>query len=98
MKLNCWEHKKCGREENGNMANELGVCIAATETGLDGVHGGKNAGRACWAVAGTLCGGEVQGTFAEKMGNCRVCDFYKAVFHEELADFCSITELVSKIK
>lgn len=98
MKVNCWEHMGCGREVNGSKVNELGVCVAAMENKLDGVHGGVNGGRTCWAVAGTLCGGEVQGTFADKMGNCRTCDFYNAVFHEELANFSSITELISKIK
>ena len=36
-------------------------------------------GRGCWRVAGTMCGGKVQGTFAEKMDNCQQCDFYKLV-------------------
>ncbi len=34
-------------------------------------------GRTCFAVANTLCRGERQGDFAEKIGECRsVCDFY----------------------
>lgn len=36
-------------------------------------------GRSCWRVAGTKCGGIVQGTFAEKLGNCKKCDFYRLV-------------------
>lgn len=36
----------------------------------------KKAGKLCWMVAGTMCGGEVQGTFVEKVGNCKKCDFY----------------------
>jgi len=39
----------------------------------------EKAGRACWLVAGTLCGGQVQGTAAQKLGNCRECDFYQKV-------------------
>lgn len=31
----------------------------------------------CWRIAGTLCGGEVQGEFAEKIEDCRLCDYYK---------------------
>ena len=31
----------------------------------------------CWQIAGTFCGGEVQGTFAQKFGNCTECDVYK---------------------
>lgn len=39
----------------------------------------EGAGRACWLVAGTMCGGAVQGTAAQKLGNCRNCDFYQKV-------------------
>jgi len=42
-----------------------------------------NAGRACWVVAGTNCGGRVQGTFAEKEKNCLNCEFYMLVCEEE---------------
>ncbi len=66
-KLNCWEFKKCGREPGGTHANDLGVCPTTQEMRLDGVHGGINAGRSCWVVTGTLCRGEVQGTFAKKI-------------------------------
>lgn len=37
----------------------------------------KKAGKVCWLVAGTMCGGKVQGTFAQKLGNCTKCDFYQ---------------------
>lgn len=82
-KLNCWEFKKCGREPGGQKADELGVCPAATEQGLDNAHGGKNAGRACWVVAGSLCGGKVQGTYAKKLLNCWRCEFMNSVRVEE---------------
>jgi len=82
-KLNCWEHKKCGREPGGIHADELGVCAAATEERLNGFNGGKNAGRLCWAVAGTLCYGKTSGTFAKKLQSCMGCDFLKLVTHEE---------------
>jgi hypothetical protein len=65
-KLNCWEFKKCGRQPGGENIEKLGLCPATTEARLDGVHNGNNAGRACWVVSGTLCGGEVQGTYAKK--------------------------------
>ena len=32
----------------------------------------------CWQVAGTYCGGEVQGAFAKKIGNCARCEVYQA--------------------
>lgn len=82
-KQNCWEFKKCGREVGGLKATELGVCPAATATKLDGANSGKNGGRACWAIAGTLCGGNVQGSFAEKEGNCMSCEFYEIIREEE---------------
>ena len=83
MKLNCWEHKKCGRGPGGENARQLGVCPVATASKLDTAHGGTNAGRACWVVAGSLCGGKIQGTYAEKLANCWRCDFMNMVKQEE---------------
>lgn len=82
-KRNCWQHKKCGRESGGAREGELGTCPASTEQRLDGIHGGKNAGRACWVIAGTYCDGKVQGTYAEKERNCLACDFHRMVRSEE---------------
>ncbi|MBI5632491.1 MAG: hypothetical protein HZA15_03320 [Nitrospirae bacterium] len=82
-KLNCWEFKKCGRELGGVKTFELGVCPATTNLRLDNVHGGKSAGRGCWVVAGTLCGGVVHGTFSQKYRTCGQCDFYEYVKTEE---------------
>lgn len=87
MKLNCWEYKKCGREPGGAKVNELGVCSAATDRRLDGVHGGQASGRACWVISGTYCKGEVQGEFAKKFGECLKCDFYQLVKSEEFPSF-----------
>lgn len=36
----------------------------------------QHAGRSCWLVAGTLCGGKVQGDFAQKIDSCKACEFY----------------------
>ncbi len=94
-KINCWDFIECGREPCGENEKELGVCIAATETRLNGIHGGINGGRACWAIAGTLCDGEVQGTFAQKIDNCMDCDFYQLVYEENKEDFKSIIQLIS---
>jgi hypothetical protein len=82
-KLNCWEIKKCGRQTGGEKAKELGVCIAAKETRTNGVHGGRNGGRCCYALAGTLCGGKVQGSFASKLTNCMQCEVFKLIQTEE---------------
>lgn len=80
---NCWEFKVCGREAGGKYEKSMGTCPAALEDRLEGVHEGTNAGRACWVIAGTLCEGEVQGTFAKKYENCTKCDFYNKVKEEE---------------
>jgi hypothetical protein len=81
-KLNCWEFKKCGKGLGGENAFQE-VCPAATNVLLDGIHEGTNAGRACWTVSGTMCDGEVQGTFAQKLKNCGSCKFYATVKTEE---------------
>ena len=96
-KMNCWEFEKCGREPGGAKVKELGICPSATERKLDGVHGGKNAGRACWVVGGTLCGAKVQGTFAHKLTNCQKCDFYKHVKSEERMGFTLSPMLLAKL-
>lgn len=95
-KQNCWEVKKCGRGPDGTLRDE--PCPAATEKRLNGVHGGTNSGRACWAVAGTYCGGKVQGTHAAKHDVCKNCDFYQQVAEEEGKKFQRPLFLLSKLK
>lgn len=73
----------CGRQPGGQSAAEFGVCPATVEEALNGIHGGLNGGRACWFVAGTLCGGEIQGTFARKLFSCMDCAFYRKVAEEQ---------------
>lgn len=79
-KKNCWEVMECGRGPDGSDGN---LCPAASAILLHGVHNGVNGGRACWVIAGTLCGGKVSGTFAKKMENCLICPFYRQVRQEE---------------
>jgi hypothetical protein len=83
VKLNCWEFKKCGRQPGGHKEQELGTCPATVAGDFHGAHGGKAAGRACWAVAGSLCGGKIQGTYAQKLTNCWRCEFMNLVKQEE---------------
>ncbi len=73
MKLNCWEFKDCGRQPGGARVGKLGICPAAA----------MNRGRSCWAIAGTFCGGEIQGTFAHKRSTCMSCEFFLRVKQEE---------------
>lgn len=94
---NCWEYKNCGRGPNG-CSERTNICPAATEKRLDGVHGGINAGRACWVVAGTMCQGKVQGVFVEKYLTCRDCDFYKKVQRENFTDFQVSVFLLQRLR
>lgn len=96
-KLNCWEFMKCGRQPGGVHVAKLGICPAAQESSLNGVHSGINAGRSCWILTGTLCGGEVQGTFAKKFKNCEICNFYQTVKKEEFPNFQLSATLIKKL-
>lgn len=89
MKQNCWDYKNCDQRTN---------CPAYTEKKLNGIHSGENGGRSCWMIAGTLCGDKVQGRFAQKIGTCQECAFYKAVKHEEGKSFKLSAELLKIIK
>jgi hypothetical protein len=59
----------CGREEGGENVDEQGVCPAY-----------PSFGEKCAYIVGTLCNGEVQGTFAKKLGTCKICPFGKSTF------------------
>ncbi len=98
VKMNCWEFKQCGRQKGGLHEHDRGVCPAAAENRLDGVHGGMNAGRACWVVAGTLCQGSVQGTYAHKYENCNACDFYQEVKNREYPAFQLSVVLLERLR
>jgi len=91
---------RCGKEptEEDFFFSEEGTCPAATAFYLDGVNDGRNAGRACWAVAGTLCGGDVQGEYAEKIKSCMECEFYIQVRTEERDRFTTGSELMEMVQ
>jgi tRNA A-37 threonylcarbamoyl transferase component Bud32 len=82
-KLNCWEFMRCEREPGGKKAESLGICPAAGDQSFKGINDGDCGGRFCWAVSGTFCNGQPQGTFAEKRASCMECEFYKQVREEE---------------
>jgi hypothetical protein len=94
-RLNCWEVKRCGREQGGANERELGICPATIAEKYHGIHSGQNGGRVCWVIAGTMCEGEIQGTFAQKYRECADCDFYRTVREEEGEDhfFTTLTLL-----
>ena len=80
---NCWEYINCGRAPGGSKVAELGTCPAATDVASNGLNNGKMGGRICWVVTGTFCGGEVQGTSAQKQASCMSCEFFTKVKAEE---------------
>ena len=98
MKQNCWEYKNCGREPGGDKAKDLGICPAAVESRLNAVNSGRNGGRACWAITGTLCGGKIEGTFATKLGNCMQCQFYSLVVSEEGPGLQTARHIMAKLQ
>ena len=97
-KINCWEFKNCGREPKGPKTGELGVCPASTEKRLDGIHDGINGGRACWVVAGSMCDGKKQGTFAQKYHECQKCDFFVTVKQDQGVNSEKLVVMLNKIR
>jgi len=65
-KIKCWEFHKCGVEKAEGAANMR--CPAY-----------PHYGRICWVIAGTFCGKKVSGAIAQKLGDCKKCEFYKRV-------------------
>jgi hypothetical protein len=82
-KVNCWEYMKCGREPGGQNASGDDVCPVSLHEELHGIHGGKNAGRACWAIDNSLCPDMIRKTATKKFAGCWKCDFYHQVRDEE---------------
>jgi hypothetical protein len=83
--MNCWEYKKCGRQPGGHNEATQGVCPASVEIRADGIHGGKNGGRCCWAILATNCsnGDVIEKRFTQKLAECMECEFYKITFRTE---------------
>ncbi|MBI5634064.1 MAG: hypothetical protein HZA15_11360 [Nitrospirae bacterium] len=63
--IRCWEYKKCGRELGGEHAEEFGYCPAALAPDNN-----------CWLIAGTMCSGTIEGTYARKIDTCIICGYY----------------------
>lgn len=97
-KLNCWDFHKCGRGPDAGNREGFEPCPAATEERLHGVNGGENAGRCCWAIAGTMCDGEPQGTFSKKYKHCGRCAFYQKVKEDEREAFVPTIILFKRLE
>jgi hypothetical protein len=96
-KQNCWEYKQCGREPGGENAGTLGVCPAASARHAHGSNGGRNGGRACWAIAGTFCRKEASGTYAVQLLDCMECGFFRLVGEEEGRDYMGAKSIFARI-
>lgn len=71
-RIPCWEFHQCGVEKTEGAAQFR--CAAY-----------PHYGRMCWAVAGTFCSKKISGAIAQKLGDCKECEFYqKVVVRKEL--------------
>jgi signal transduction histidine kinase len=80
-RLDCWEFRECGLGPGSGQP-----CAAAADSASNGVNGGTNGGRFCWAVAGTLSGTANLAICAQET-NCLDCDFFHLVKSEEGPSF-----------
>ena len=96
-KQNCWEFAGCGREPGGTRAAAEGVCPAASERRAQGLNGGKNGGRACWAIAGTFSRCDVAGTHASRIHDCMACVFFRTVGLEEGDKYLGAKSLLAAV-
>ncbi|MBF0139553.1 MAG: hypothetical protein HQL74_04640 [Magnetococcales bacterium] len=71
--INCWEVKKCGFEK---VTPGEKTCPAVAFDAADGFLGGKNGGRACTFIPGTLCGGDGPCSTTDKTERCQQCKFF----------------------
>ena len=98
-KYNCWYFMKCGREPSGALVHQFGVCPASTEQRLDGIHDGKNAGRACWVVAGSYSEQKrFHCFFARIYEDCKKCEFYAVTKAAEGRTFIEAEKLIDRIQ
>ena len=93
-KTNCWEFFSCGRGPSGPGALKMSECRAAREIVLDGINGGINGGRACWAVAGTMGVDEPECSTSR---TCGECEFHRHVVKEEMPELLDSYLVLEKL-
>lgn len=49
----------------------------------------------CWYIAGTMCKGKIQGSYADKIGDCRECELYKRYETDELNQLAETFNLMT---
>jgi hypothetical protein len=96
---------RCGRQPSGKRFSKSGVCKASIDFESNGINEGRNAGRICWAVSGTLCSDNVcqpESGSLSKQGkiSCISCLFFNKVKKEEgYGHFTTLKkETVKKLK
>jgi len=97
VKKNCWEFMNCGRQPGGGKVSLLGPCPTVGFFAAHSLNDGINGGRACWAITGTFCNGEVQGSFLDKIRRCADCDFFHHVQTEEGQGLVTTPEILKRI-
>lgn len=83
LRENCWEFFKCGRSPGGAHAAAFGICPTTISSQAEGINGGHNGGRMCWAIAGTLCAVGDQAHTNRGPDRCAACQFFRKVREEE---------------
>lgn len=82
-KKNCWDIKKCGRQQGGENVQTMGTCPAAVSNDFDGVNYGEFGGRFCWAIKDACSGGKPSANRVARLKNCINCMVFKVIQDEE---------------
>lgn len=84
QKINCWEYRNCGMEPDGIFSKIHGECPIPKMMKLDGINGGKGAGRACWTVVHSSTPGDAPIPCRNSRISCIDCEFYHRVQGENI--------------
>jgi two-component system sensor histidine kinase HydH len=88
--------------QTGNLAVEVenpGVVRCWTRLGCEKTDCPSYGKTRCWAIAGTFCHGNVQGTFAQKIGDCRQCVVYQESCGDEIGELVEVfNQMVKDLK
>lgn len=88
IELSLQEPDKSWEEWIATQRNRIETrCWEKKQCGETGCPAYKNTCGRCWLIAGTMCGAEVQGKFAQKYKTCVECDVYQeAVFKDPVCE------------
>lgn len=87
-KMNCWEYFKCGKDVQSKQEDETKkVCNVSITQNINHVNSGRNAGRICWDITGSLCDTFEKGDMIYKEKKCETCEFKALVEKEERENY-----------